>query len=92
MRAALSALVATLAHPPVEASSLMDETRLFDGGLDLDSIAIMELVVALDERFGVRAVAEDVGPANFATFGRLCAFVAARAPAGGNVPAARPPG
>jgi acyl carrier protein len=54
-----------------------DATPIFQGGLALDSIALLEIVVGLEERFGLRLRPED-GAQAFATIGTLTAFVAAR--------------
>jgi acyl carrier protein len=74
-RDVLAALVATLAAPPVDPASLQDGTRLLEGGLGLDSVALLELVVQLEERLGVIVAGEDIGSVHFETFGSLAALV-----------------
>lgn len=53
-----------------------ESVPLFDGGLGLDSLALLELVVAIDERWGARARPDEAAAA-FRTLGTLTAFVAA---------------
>jgi acyl carrier protein len=72
-RGRLAALVAGLAHPPVDPASISDATVLLRGGLDLDSLALLELVVGL-EQWGIEVPAADVTPANFGTFASLLAY------------------
>ena len=78
LRGTLAALVAAQANPPCAPSALDDLTPLFAGGLEVDSVGVLELVVSLEERFGVTLSAEEVGGESFATFGRLLALVAGR--------------
>jgi acyl carrier protein len=75
LRQELGGILAAMAHPQVDAASLTDATPLFEGGLALDSVDALELVVMLEERFGVAANADQVAGEDFATFGRLVAFV-----------------
>jgi acyl carrier protein len=42
---------------------------------ELDSMAVLELVLALEERFGIDVEGEDVTAEMFDTFGSLTAFV-----------------
>jgi acyl carrier protein len=78
VREELAALVAALARPPVEAGEVTEGTRLFEGGLGLSSVDALELVVALEERYGVEIAADEVGGEDFAVFGRLVALTEAR--------------
>ena len=70
-------ILALLSEAAGRAVSGDDATPLFEAGLGLDSIALLEIVVALEERFGLRVRPEE-GAAAFATIGALTAFVAAR--------------
>lgn len=54
---------------------LTEDTLILDGGL-LDSIATLELIVHLEERYGIRIGAQEVTPATFGTLGALARFVA----------------
>ena len=51
---------------------------LVGGGVALDSIEILELVVVIEERLGVELGTADLTPANLETFARLAALVDAR--------------
>lgn len=46
-----------------------------DGTLELDSFAVVNVVEALEERFGVRVSAREVTRERFATLAALVAFV-----------------
>jgi acyl carrier protein len=80
LRGGLAALVAGLSRPPVDPATVSDDTVLLQGGLDLDSLSLLELVVGL-ERWGIEVPAADVVPANFGTFGLLLSYARARLPA-----------
>jgi acyl carrier protein len=75
VRPILAGLVAGLASPPIDPAAVQDTTGLLDDGLGLDSVALLELVVLLEERLGVVVSSEDVGAEHFTTFGSLLAFV-----------------
>jgi acyl carrier protein len=80
LRGRLAALVAGLAHPPVDPATVSDATVLLRGGLDLDSLSLLELVVGL-EGLGIEVPATDVTPAHFGTFASLLAYARARSSA-----------
>lgn len=48
---------------------------LFDGGLEIDSMSAIELVVALEETFGVVLEEADLTERNFATVGDVARLV-----------------
>jgi len=52
-------VVATLRNMHFEVDSVTDETPLGDGGLELESLSIAELVMQLD-KFGVEFCAEEM--------------------------------
>ena len=52
-------------------ASLDPQASLFEGGLNVDSIAIVELIVKIEEQFGVRFEDFDLVPETFATLGAL---------------------
>jgi acyl carrier protein len=56
-------------------AKLSAETRLFGSLPELDSMAVVLLVVALEERFGIRFDDEEVTAETFATLGTLAAVV-----------------
>jgi acyl carrier protein len=79
LRGGLAALVARLARPPVEPATLRDDTVLLQGGLDLDSLSLLELVVGL-EQWGIEVPPADVVPAHFGTFALLLSYARSRLP------------
>jgi acyl carrier protein len=58
---------------------LTDETLLIDSGI-LDSLSLLQLVVFLEERFGIVVGDADLLPENFASVTTVCAYVRAREP------------
>jgi acyl carrier protein len=58
---------------------LTDETLLIDSGI-LDSLSLLQLVVFLEERFGIMVGDADLLPENFASLTTVCAYVRAREP------------
>jgi len=91
LRSDLAALVASVAHPPADPASLSDDTVLLSGGLDLDSLSILELVVGL-EKWGIEVPAEDVNPAHFGTFSRLLSYALSRSKGPSSAPPSPLPG
>jgi acyl carrier protein len=61
-------------------AELSDEATLADG-LGFDSLALLELALGLEERFGIAVSAQDVADA-FRTVGSLRALIEARARGG----------
>jgi acyl carrier protein len=55
------------------------ETPLLGAIPELDSMAVVSLIGALEERFGMTVDDDDIDGDTFATFGALVDFVAARA-------------
>ena len=51
-----------------------------DAPLELDSLTLVMIVEALEDRFTIRVPAREVVPANFATLAAIAAFVRARHP------------
>jgi acyl carrier protein len=56
------------------------DTDLLDAGY-LDSLMLMELVVSLEEQYGVAVDSEEVSPQNFRSIRSLASFVAERSAA-----------
>lgn len=69
-----SAVVETLGVED-RADALNADTSLFDALPELDSMAVLELVVELEQRFGIVVEGEDVTAEVFATLGTLTGFV-----------------
>lgn len=42
---------------------------------ELDSMAVVNVITALEEHFGISVADDEIGAATFATLGSLCAFV-----------------
>ena len=57
------------------ADSIDASTELFGNLPELDSMAVMELVFALETRFGIEVEGEDVSAERFETLASLTAFV-----------------
>jgi len=60
------------------AAAFTRDTPLMGVIPDLDSMTVVSLIMALEERFGIR-VDDDIGSDAFATVGTLTDFVAERA-------------
>lgn len=73
----------------VAAESLGDDDPLFGGGLGLDSVDALELVLAIESEYGIQIQDAEVGKEAFASARVLCAFLNARL-AGGTPPALDP--
>jgi acyl carrier protein len=59
----------------VDQDSIDDDAALFGEGLGLDSIDALELVVGLEQEFGVQVPDEAVGREAFASINALADFV-----------------
>ena len=57
------------------AADIQDDAPIFGEGLGLDSIDALELVVLVEERFGVSIPDEDVGKEAFASVNALVDFI-----------------
>ena len=58
---------------------LSDDASLLDSGI-LDSLSLLQLVVFLEERFGITVGDTDLLPRNFASVQTICAYLRAREP------------
>lgn len=76
-------IVRTLNLEGVDPAAIADDDPLFGDGLGLDSVDALELVVALEKRFGLKLRTEEIDPATFATAGALFTYVRARLAGGG---------
>ncbi|HUF79024.1 MAG TPA: phosphopantetheine-binding protein [Thermoanaerobaculia bacterium] len=66
----------------VEPSEIGDSDPLFGEGLGLDSIDALELVLGLEQEFGVRIEDEEVGGEALASVASLADFVREKSAAG----------
>jgi acyl carrier protein len=55
---------------------LTDETSLLESGI-LDSLSLLQLVVFLEERFGIIVGDADLLPENFASVNTICSYLRA---------------
>ena len=58
---------------------LADDTSLLESGI-LDSLSLLQLVVFLEERFGITVGDADLLPENFASVNTICSYLRAREP------------
>lgn len=66
-------------YAPVEEGHQPDaSTLLFAGGLDLDSVALLQLVTELESAFGCQIPAEAMTAENFRTVADVAALVSAK--------------
>lgn len=80
-------LVATLGSlAPDFGGDIGDDTPLVEGGLSMDSVALLDLVGAIEERFGFRIAEDEIQEPHFGTVARLLRFLLSRHPlaAGGS--------
>lgn len=70
-------LAAYLNRDPRIDGSIGPDTELVESG-HIDSLAILDLVVFVEERFGVQLTADDLNPQNLASVAALASLVASR--------------
>ncbi len=73
-----SVLSATLGIDEARATGMNAGTELLGSLPELDSMAVVELIYALEERFGVEVDGDEVTADVFETLGSLAAFVEAQ--------------
>ncbi len=56
---------------------LRNDTPLLDSNI-LDSVAVLSLVMFLEQQFGISIAIADVKPDNFGSIDAICAFVRSR--------------
>jgi len=79
-------VVETLRLEDVVASEIPDDEPLIGGGLSLDSIDALELVVRLEKEFGIKISSSEESRTALASIQSLAAFIRAHA-APGRLPA-----
>ena len=62
----------------LEPSRFTSETSLRDGGLELDSVDILEIIVAVEHHFGVKVEDAETGKKYFRTLGSIAELVQTR--------------
>jgi acyl carrier protein len=74
----VKAVLVTTLGIQARAETLDATTELLGSLPELDSLAVLELLAALEQRFGIRIEDEDVSGEVFETLGALTAFVAGK--------------
>ncbi len=69
-------IVTTLHLEGVDAASIGDDQQLFGGGLGLDSVDALELMVAIEKQYGIKIEADDVDRTAFRSAATLARMVA----------------
>lgn len=59
----------------LDSNTLSQQTTLGKGGLELDSVEILEVVVAIEQTFKVKVPSADAGKQHFQTLGSIASFV-----------------
>ena len=59
----------------IDPATIGDNAPLFGEGLGLDSIDALELVLGLEQEFGIKVEDEEVGVRAFASVNALCDFI-----------------
>src|ERR1700739_3380316 len=59
----------------IDPATIQDNAPLFGEGLGLDSIDALELVLGLEQEFGIKVQDEEVGVKAFASVTALCDFI-----------------
>lgn len=75
LREVSETIVEALGLQDVEPHEITRETTLFLGGLGLDSIDVLELVVAIEQRWGVRIDSKELGQKVMVSVGSLVDYL-----------------
>lgn len=71
----LKDLISTGLDTPIPRDSIGDNTPLFDQGLGLDSVILVELILLVEKEFGVKFSDAELDPDAFSTVATLAAAV-----------------
>jgi len=71
-------IVSTLHLEGTDAASIGDDQQLFGGGLGLDSVDALELMVAIEKAYSIHIEADDVDRAAFRSATTLARLVASQ--------------
>ena len=74
-------IIEALALEDITPEDIADDAPLFGEGLGLDSIDALELVVALEQQYGIKIADGEVGKEAFASVNTLAEFIANKKPA-----------
>ena len=61
----------------IDPATLTAETSMREGGLELDSVDMLEVIVAVEQHFGVKVADAETGKKYFRTLGGITEFVKA---------------
>lgn len=64
-----------LSLPETTTRSLTEQSALLGSLPELDSMAVVNLIAALEENFGITVDDDEIGASTFATLGSLASFV-----------------
>jgi acyl carrier protein len=70
-----SVLAAVLHIGPDRTDRWTGETRLLGELLELDSLAIVNVLAGLEERFGIHIADDDISADVFESLGTVCSFI-----------------
>jgi len=71
----ITLLIDSLNLHHVDRSTLHADTPIFGGGLELDSIDVLEIIVGLEQKYAVKIRNDEVGKTVFQTIGSIAQFV-----------------
>ena len=71
----LKNLILTELKSNIDPDAVTAEVPLFEGGLGLDSFAVLDLVMAIEKTFGVQFSEEDFAVENFANINAIIELI-----------------
>ena len=71
LRQEIKQLIISAAQLPIDESEIHDDAPIFQDGLGLDSIDLLELVVSIDKKYGVKLENDEKGRAALASIASL---------------------
>ena len=71
-------LISSVNLKHVDRSTLTRDTKLTGGDLDLDSVDVLEIIVALEHKYGIRIRTPEVGKEVFSTIGSLYDYISSQ--------------
>lgn len=78
IEAAVQSVLAEVLGDALSAVTLTPSTPLLGAVPELDSMAVVNILTALEERFGFTIGDDEISGSVFRSFGDLCAFVAGK--------------
>ncbi len=74
----IKCLIVTALELEVNPTEISDDEALFGGGMDLDSMATLEIVAAIEEAFGITVEDDELTAELFDSVDTLAAYVAGK--------------